>query len=101
MVQEVVAVEPDLELLRFLDLEVLEEAHVPVEERRAVNRRENSGPILADLVRQREAVRIDVLILAEAGGRIAGQDRTKRDVVGAQQRDIADVVVRAWDFGAI
>ena len=52
VVQEVVSVEAELQLLRLLDLEVLEQPQVGVEERRPVDRRQNARTILADCGRE-------------------------------------------------
>src|SRR5450432_4510546 len=57
VIQEVGSIEPDLQLLRFLELEVLEESQIGVEEGRSVNRGKDCGAILADGGRDAETVR--------------------------------------------
>ena len=49
MVQEVVAIDAELEFLRLGDLEVLEESQIGVKEPGAVDRRQDGGAVLPDL----------------------------------------------------
>ena len=62
MIQEVVPVEAELQLLRLLELEVLEESQIGVEERRSVDRRQHGRAVLPDCGRDAETARVDVLV---------------------------------------
>src|SRR5271169_6121428 len=62
MVQPVIGFNPELKFLRFRDGKVLEQRHVPVEERWSVGHREQRWAILARGHRRLEAGRVDVLV---------------------------------------
>src|SRR5262249_25473216 len=85
VVQEVVAIEPKLYLLGLLDLEVLEQAHIPVEKCRPVDRGENGGAVQADGRGHGETIGIDELVRREALPRIARQYRVELNVVRAEE----------------
>ena len=63
VIQEVGPVEAELQLFRFLELEVLEESQIGVEESRSVDGREYRRAVLTDLRWWSETTRIDELIL--------------------------------------
>src|SRR5258708_7035263 len=58
VIQEVVAVEPNLQLLRFFDLEVLEQTQIHVEEARPIDRGQDGRTVLADGGGHGEATRV-------------------------------------------
>src|SRR5450755_4532956 len=62
MVQEVACLNAELQLHRFLDLEVLEKPQIRIEERGPVNGRKNRRAVLPHLSGQREATAVDVLM---------------------------------------
>src|ERR1035438_5284203 len=101
VIQEIGAIEPELELFRLLNLEVLEETQVGIEESRSVNCRQNARSILADGGRDGEAARVDVLVRCEALRGIAGQDWIQLNIGRAQQRHVADVKCGARDLVAV
>src|SRR5262249_4795171 len=90
MVHPVVEVEPELQLLALRDLEVLEQAHIPIEIPRSIDRRQVETTVLAGLRWRGEAIRVDVLMRFQSLRRIARQDRVELDVGRTEQRDIAD-----------
>src|SRR5437588_4301864 len=79
MVQEVVRRDPELQLLLFAEVEVLERRQVAVEERRTLDVRENERAVVPRS-RNREAAPIDELVRPEVAPRIARQDRLSIDI---------------------
>src|SRR5688572_10111591 len=92
MVQEVVAVRPELKLLAFCDLEALKQAEIGVKESWSVDRRQNRAASLPYVAGETEAARVDVLLRAEILARIAGHGRHQRDIRSSVQRRRTDVV---------
>src|ERR1022692_185143 len=101
VIQEIGAIEPELELFRLLNLEVLEETQVGIEESRSVNCRQNARSILADGGRDGEAARVDVLVRCQVRCGIAGQDWIQLNIGRAQERHVADIKRGARDLVAI
>src|ERR1035437_6330886 len=90
-IQEIGAIEPELQLLRLLELEVLEKSQVGVEESRSVNRGKDAWAILADCSRDGEAAWVDELVRCQALRGIAGQDRIQLNIGRAKERHVANV----------
>ena len=78
MIHEVVGVEAKLQLLALPDIEVLEQSQVGVEVSRSIDNRQSSRSVLADLIGECEAARVDELMRREIRSRVAGNDRRKR-----------------------
>src|SRR3982750_374400 len=81
MIQEVISVEAELQLLRFGEPEVFVKAEIAVEERRPEYFRSHDGSIAPRRCRQRKAVSVDELIVAEPRARIASHQRPQRNRV--------------------
>lgn len=90
MVHPVVEVKPELQLLALGDGKVLEQAHIPIEEGRSVNGRQDGRAVLADGGRHGKAIPVDVLVICQTLSWIASQDRVELDIRRAQDREIAD-----------
>src|ERR1035438_8857456 len=101
MVQEIIAVDAELQLLRFADLEVLEQPQIGVEVPWSVDGRQHRTPILPDLRREGEAVRVDELVRPQARSGVACLNRVQLYGVGSKQRHVADVVGGARNLAAI
>ena len=89
MIQEVVGLSTELKFHRFLDLEILEDSQIPVEERRAVDHRQQCRTVLAHLRRCCETVWIDVLVRPEIRGRVARDNRIQLNRVSSQDGLVA------------
>jgi len=81
MIQPVVAGDPELHRLVLADGKVLEQAHVPIEEGRSVNGRQDGRTVLADCGRRREAIRVDPLMRSQIAPWIASQERVELDTL--------------------
>ena len=101
MIHEVVGVEAKLQLLPFPDIEVLEQSQVRIEVSRSIDDRQSSRPVLADLIGECEATRVDELVRREIRSGVAGNNRRKRNVRRPKQRGSADVLSGAWNLGAV
>src|SRR6266404_545404 len=101
VIHEVVGVEAELQLLALADIEVLEQSQVGVDVSRSVDDRQSGGTVLADLVGECEATRVDELVRREIRSGVAGNDRRQRNVRRAEQRGSADIVSSAWNLGAV
>src|SRR5580658_1007914 len=89
MVQEVIAVDTELQFLRFGDLEVLKQSQVGVEEPRSIDGWQHRRPVLPDTRRLGETVPIDELVRRQVRRRVASEDRGQLQVGGSQQRGVA------------
>ena len=77
VVQPVVPIDAELKRLRLGDAEVLEDSHIPVEERWSVNGWDNVGAVLADHRRRAETGGVDVLVRPKACPRVTRNKRLK------------------------
>src|SRR5436309_9852538 len=90
MVGEVVAGESKLQLLRFAELEVLEEGKVAVEKRRAEEFRKHDRSLSARDGRDGEATPVEELVRAEVLPGIAGKNRIQRNLVCTVDGKVCD-----------
>src|ERR1700739_3053997 len=90
MVQPVVEVKPELQLLTLGDGKVLEQGHVPAEEGRSVDGRQDGPAVLANLARRGKAIPVDPLMRSQVRSWTASQDRVELNIRRAQQRGVAD-----------
>src|SRR5215471_3280846 len=95
MVQEVICLNPELQVLRFGDLKVLKQSEIRVEVPRPVDCRQNGWAVLSDYRRRSETAGIDVLVCSETRRRIASHQRVELHCVGAKDRLVTDTNARA------
>src|ERR1700741_1905011 len=90
MVQPIVEVKPELQLLALRDGKVLEQGHVPTEEGRSVNGRQDGPAVLANGCRRGKAIPVDPLMRSQIRSWTASQDRVELNIRRAQDREITD-----------
>src|SRR5690348_4331137 len=91
MIQEVVRLDTELQLHRFLNLEILEESQIGIEEGGAIDRGQNGRTVLEGLSRHGEAARVDPLVVSQIRGRIASDDRIQLNGIGPQDGLVRDL----------
>src|SRR4051794_18898237 len=92
MVQEVVALNSELEIFRFRHSEILEHSQVRVKVSGSVCNRQQGRAVLANRRRSRKTITVHVLMLSQMRGGIAGDDGIELHCVRAQ-----DGLVVIWN----
>jgi hypothetical protein len=90
VVQEVVALNAELQILRFRHSEILEHSQVGVKVRGSVCDRQQGRAVLANRSWSRKTIPVHVLMLSQIGGRIAREDGIELHRIGAQNGLVVD-----------
>ena len=90
VIEEVVALNAELQILRFRHSEVLEQSQVGVKVRRSVCNGQQGRAVLADRSRSGKAIAVHVLMLSQMGRGIAGDDGIELHGIRAQDGLVVD-----------
>src|SRR6266567_1859008 len=101
MVQEVVRRNPELQLLHFAEVEVLEQREIAIEECRSENLRSHNWPVTAWGGGKREAAPVHELVVSQILSGIAGQNGFQRYGVGTVDSARRDVKSRSRQLESV